>query len=242
MKKIMILNNSGNVGKSFLARELFYFNMQNMQDVCDDVALIEIETHNSSSSKFGIDTIKISGKELNTLYKQLLINDCAVIDVGASNVIALFEELAKNDVNNIIDEIDYFVVPTNTKAKIQDDTLKILLALIELRVPKEKIKVIFNAVDNIKQMNTFIQKASKIIDINKNLVIPEYSYLNEIEKMGVTTYQLANSEKDYKALAKEAYKQGDIEKGDKYADLSLMKGSAKKITEKLREIFEYLKK
>jgi len=237
--KVMILNNSGNVGKSFLARELFYFNMQN---VCDDVALIEIETHNSASSKFNIDTIKISGRELNTLYKQLLINDCAVVDVGASNIIALFEELAKNDVNNIIEEIDYFVVPVTNKSKIQDDTLKILLALIELGVPREKIKVVFNAVDDIKQMNAFIQKASKIVDINENLVIPEYQYLNEIEKMGITTYQLANSEKDYKALAKEAYKQGDIEKGDKYADLSLMKGSAKKISEKLKEIFEYFKK
>ncbi len=237
--KVMILNNSGNVGKSFLARELFYFNMQN---VCDDVALIEIETHNSASSKFNLDTIKISGKELNTLYKQLLINDCIVVDVGASNIIALFEELAKNDVNNIIDEIDYFVVPVNTKAKIQDDTLKILLALIELGVPREKIKVVFNAVDNIKQMNAFIQKASKIVDIDENLIINEYQYLNEIEKMGVTTHQLANSEKDYKALAKEAYRSGDIEKGDKYADLSLMQGSAKKITEKLRELFEYFKK
>ena len=237
--KVMILNNSGNVGKSFLARELFYFNMQN---VCNDVALIEVETHNSASSKFNIDTIKISGRELNTLYKQLLINDCAVVDVGASNIIALFEELAKNDVNNIIEEIDYFVVPVTNKSKIQDDTLKILLALIELGVPREKIKVVFNAVDDIKQMNAFIQKASKIVDINENLVIPEYQYLNEIEKMGITTYQLANSEKDYKALAKEAYKQGDIEKGDKYADLSLMKGSAKKISEKLKEIFEYFKK
>ena len=237
--KVMILNNSGNVGKSFIARELFYFNMQN---VCDDVALIEVETHNSASSKFGIETIKISGRELNTLFKQILINDCVVVDVGASNIIALFQELEKNNADNIIDEIDYFVVPVNTKAKIQDDSLKILLALNTLNIPKSKIKVIFNAVDDIKQMNAFIQKASKIVDIDENLVIPEYSYLNEIEKMGVTTYQLTNSDKDYKALAKESYKSGDMEKGDKYADLSLMQGSAKKITERLKEIFEYFKK
>jgi len=237
--KIMILNNSGNVGKSFLARELFYFNMQND---CNDVALIEIETHNSSSDKFGIDTIKISGKEIGTLYKQILINDCAIIDVGASNIISLFEELAKNDVNNIIEEIDYFVVPVNMKAKIEDDTLKILFALVNIGVPKEKIKVIFNAVDNIKQMNTFIEKASKIVDIDENLVVPEYQYLNEIETMGVTTYQLANSDKDYKQLAKEAYKKGDTELGDRYADLSLMKGSAKNISNRLQEIFEYFKK
>ena len=237
--KIMILNNSGNVGKSFITRELFYFNMQSN---CDDVALIEIETHNSASSKFGIDTLKISGKELSTLFKQILMSDCAIIDVGASNIVALFEELAKNNAGNIIEEIDYFVVPVTPKAKIQDDSLKVLYALQSLNVPKEKIKVIFNAVYNIKQMNVFIQKSKEIVDINENLVILEYEYLNEIEKMGVTTYQLANSDKDYKALAKEAYKNGDMEKGDKYADLSLMQGSAKKITEKLKEIFEYFKK
>ena len=237
--KIMILNNSGNVGKSFLARELFYYNMQ---EICGNVALIEIETHNSASDKFGIKTIKISGKELNTLFKQLLINDCAVVDVGASNIVNLFETLAKNDVSNIIEEIDYFVVPVTDKAKIQDDTLKILIALKALNIPKEKIKVIFNAVDNIKQMNTFLQKAKEIVDIDENLAIPEYEYLNEIEKMGITAYQLANSNKDYKALAKEEYKKGDFEKGDKYANLSLMQGSAKAINNKLKEIFKYFKK
>lgn len=236
--KIMILNNSGNVGKSFLARELFYFNMKNS---CDDVALIEIETHNSASAKFGIETTKISGKELNTLFKQILINDCAVIDVGASNIVALFEELSKNDAGNIIEEIDYFIVPVNSKSKIQDDSLKILLALNALNIPKEKIKVIFNAVDNIKKMNTFIPKAKQIVDINENLVIPDFQYLNEIEKMSITTNQLANSEKNYKALAKEAYKSGDMEKGDKYADLSLMQGSSKTINNKLQEMFEYFK-
>jgi len=233
--KIMILNNSGNVGKSFLSRELFYYNMQNE---CDNVALIEIETHNSANDKFGIEIIKISGKELNTLFKQLLINNCAVIDVGASNIISLFETLEKNNVDNVIEEIDYFVIPVNTKAKIQDDTLKVLLALKNINVSTKKIKIVINAVDNIKQMNNFIEKAKQIgIDIDKNLVIPEYEYLNEIEKMSITAYQLANSNKDYKALAKEAYKQGEIEKGDKYADLSLIQGSAKAISNKLKEIF-----
>ena len=236
--KVMILNNSGNIGKSFLARELFYFNMQN---ICDDVTFIEIETHNSASSKFNIDTIKISGKELNALYKQLLINDCVVVDVGASNIIALFEEFAKNDINNIIEEIDYFIVPVNTKAKIQDDTLKILIILNEIGVSKEKIKIVFNAVDDIKQMNTFIQKAKEIIDINENLIIPEYQYLNEIEKMEITIHQLANSDKNYKQLAKDAYKKGNMELGDKYADLSLMQGSAKKIIQTLNDIYNYLK-
>jgi len=236
--KVMILNNSGNVGKSFLARELFYINMQND---CDDVALIEIETHNSASSKFGIDTIKISGKEIGTLYKQLLMNDCAVIDVGASNIIALFEELSKNDVNNIIEEIDYFIVPVTSKSKIQDDTIKVLLALKTLDIPKEKIKIIFNSVDDIKQVDTFIQKAKEIVDIDENLVIPEYQHLNEIEKMNITTYKLANAEKDYKTLAKEAYKKGDIELGDKYAELSLMQGTAKAITKNLQNVFNAIR-
>lgn len=236
--KVMILNNSGNVGKSFIARELFYINMQND---CDDVALIEIETHNSASSKFGIDTIKISGKEIGTLYKQILMNDCIVADVGASNIVALFEELSKNDVNNIIEEIDYFIVPVTAKSKIQDDTIKVLLALKTLYIPKEKIKIIFNSVDDIKQVDTFIQKAKEIVDIDEDLVIPEYQYLNEIEKMNVTTYKLANSEKDYKTLAKEAYRKGNIELGDKYAELSLMQGSAKAISNKLQEIFKKIK-
>jgi hypothetical protein len=239
--KVMVLNNSGNVGKSFLSRELFYFNML-QQNECDDVALIEVETHNSANSKFNIETIKISGKELNTMYKQLLMNDCVITDVGASNIVNLFQTLAKNDVNDIIDEFDYFIVPVVPNAKIEDDTLKVILALTSINVPKEKIKIIFNNVDDINRMNDFIQKAKEFVDINKNLIIQSFDYTNEIEKMGITINQLANSDKDYKALAKESYKKGDTDLGDKYADLSLMKGSAKAITKKMQELFEYLKK
>jgi pyruvate formate-lyase activating enzyme-like uncharacterized protein len=91
-------------------------------------------------------------------------------------------------------------------------------------------------------MNDFIQKAKEFVDIDKNLIIPNYDYIDEIEKMGITINQLANSDKDYKALAKESYKKGDTDLGDKYANLSLMKGSAKAITKKMQELFEYLKK
>lgn len=236
--KIMILNSSGNVGKSFLSRELFYYNMQNN---CDEIAFIEIETHNSASDIFEIKTIKLSGKDINTLYKQLLMNECVIIDVGASNIISFLETLIKNNIDNILEEIDYFIIPVNSNSKIQDDTLKLLLTLTQLNFPKEKIKLIFNAVDNINEVKDFIEKANEIINIDTNLIIPNFNYLNKIEKTGFTAYQLANSKKDYKALAKEAYKKGDIELGDKYANLSLMQGSAKKITQTLNNLYNYLK-
>lgn len=235
---IMILSNSGNVGKSFLARELFYANLD-----YENTTLIEIETHNSANTKFeNLDVISISGKDIKNLLQLLLQLDCAIIDVGASNIINLFEELNKNDINLILEEIDLFVVPVIPKSKQQDDTLKTLFALQKLGVSLEKVKIIFNQADDLADFETFIKKVNELgYIIDENLVIKDYENLNKIELLGITANQLADSEKDYKALAKEAYKQGDTEKGNKYAELALLKGTAKAITKNLQDVFEGLK-
>lgn len=236
--KIAILNNSGNVGKSFLARELFYANLD-----CEDKKIIEIETHNSASSKFGdLDVVSIGGKDIKNLLQLLLQLDCAVIDVGASNIISFLETLVKNDMSLILDEIDLFVVPVVPQTKQQEDTLKTLSAIKELGVPAEKVRIVFNATDNLSDLDTFIKKAQELgYTIDKKLVIKDYENLHKIELLGITANQLANSEKDYKALAKEAYKQGDTEKGNKYAKLALFKGTAKAITQNLQDVFNALK-
>ncbi len=232
--KVMILNNSGNVGKSFLARELLYANME-----CEDKKIIEIETHNSANEKFNdINVISISGRDIKSLLQLLLQLDCAIVDVGASNIINFFEELGKNDMDMIFEEIDFFIVPVVPQTKQQEDTLKTLSAIKELGIPTEKVRIVFNATDNIADFDTFIEKAKQLgYTIDNNLTIKDYENLHKIELLGITANQLASSDKNYKALAKEAYKQGDTEKGNKYAELALLKGTAKAITKNLQDVF-----
>jgi len=237
--KIIVLNNSGNVGKSFITRELL-FNKCNQENG----RIVEVETHNSSSSKFKSlkdFIVKIEGNQINELFKMILSEDDLIVDVGASNVIEFLKTLTKTNADMILDEIDMFIVPSTPDIKIQEDTIKTIVALKSFGV-ENKIKVIFNKFENKNQFKDLIDKLNKIgIKINEDLVIFNYENLNEIEKMGVTINELANNEKDYKALAKKAYREGNMEEGNKYADLALMKGSAVTIDKQLDEICNKLK-
>jgi len=201
--------------------------------------IIEVETNNSSSSKFKSlkdYIVKIEGNQINELFKIILSEDDLVIDVGASNIIEFLKALTKTNADMILDEIDIFVIPATPDVKIQEDTIKTIIALKNFGV-ENKIKVIFNKFGNKSQFKELIKKLEKIgIKIDEDLVIFNYENLNEIEKMGVTISELANNEKDYKALAKKAYKEGNVEEGNKYADLALMKGSAVIIDNQLDKI------
>jgi MinD superfamily P-loop ATPase len=65
--KICILNGSGKIGKSSIAREVFYTNME-------DCILYEIESNNSGSDKFNLDNyFKIAASGFDEdIYSDLL--------------------------------------------------------------------------------------------------------------------------------------------------------------------------
>jgi hypothetical protein len=238
--KILVLNSSGNVGKSFLTRELLFSKCNKSQG-----KIVEIETYNNSSKKFFADNdtiVSIGGNEIDTLFEMLLEEDNLVVDIGASNIIEFFNELLKNDPEMILEEIDYFVIPTTPDDKIKADTLKVASALKNLGVAN-KVIVIYNKADFESQFKDLIDKLNEIgikTDFNK-FNIPAFKAVSEIEGMGITITQLANSEKDYKALAKEEFKKGNKDIAKKYSKLALLKGSAKAITETLNNICQNIK-
>lgn len=236
--KVMIVNNSGNVGKSFVAREVFYHNMN-----CDDKKILEIETHNSSSKRFDElkdDVIQIGGQEIGELNKHLIFDDCLIVDTGASNVTDLLRELEKNDKEGILGEIDLFVVPVPPKEKQQKDSFKIVSILADV-VPAEKIKVIYNMADRLEDYADFDRAIKKLgLEPNHELQILDYETINQIESLGVTVARLAASEEDYRTAAKEAFKAGKKEEAEELAELALLKGSAGTIRENLRRVYEQI--
>ena len=139
--KIFILNSSGNVGKSLLARELFYPRLK-------DAKLIEIETVNSDSSNF--DSLNITkfkaDDDFMEIYTEIITNENLILDVGASNLAAFWEETSKFAGINML--FDLFVIPTGVRGKLQEDTYKTIRFLRSEGIEDEKIKVIFNGVEN----------------------------------------------------------------------------------------------
>jgi len=137
--KIFILNSSGNVGKSLLARELFYPRLE-------DALILEIETVNSGSAKFpnlNIDKFRATD-DFSEIYMRILGTENVIVDVGASNLSAFWEAIS--EFAGVGDLFDIFVVPSRSTEKIQTDTYKTIDFLRSEGINDERIKVIFNDV------------------------------------------------------------------------------------------------
>jgi hypothetical protein len=134
MMKVVVINYSGNVGKSTVARHLLSPRMNNAQ-------VIAVESINSD----GTEEEAMRGKEYAELLESLATLDEAVIDVGASNVEDFVAMMGKYRGSQ--EDFDYFVVPTMSKQKQQTDTISTIKALTELGVPAKKLRVVFNMVE-----------------------------------------------------------------------------------------------
>jgi hypothetical protein len=235
MKKILITNNSGNVGKSFISRELFYSNFKSNSKV-----IIEIESNNSSSESYkNVNTKKMEGKDLSTLFDNIFEHDEFVIDVGASQIIPFFTELQKSGGIDE-DDIDLIIVPVTSDSKIQNDSIKTLSILNNLDLNK-KVKVIFNRVDNISDIQTFIKKAKEIgYQVDPNLRILNYDAINKISELYLTVTELSQSKKDYKTLAKKAVLDKNLEEKEKYAKLYTLKKYADGIVKNLNVVYDLI--
>lgn len=233
--KILVVNNSGNVGKSFLSRELFYNMFDNESKV-----IIEVETHNSSSSKYeAINSIKFDGDDLTSVFDSMLSYEDYVVDVGASQIIPFFKELEKS---GGVDEedIDLVIVPVTGDDKIQDDSLKTLKVLENMKF-KEKTRVVFNRVDNKSEVEDFIENAKNIgYELNTDLMILNYDAINKISKLNITINYLANSSKDYKGLAKQAAKESNLKDKAGYAEMYTLQKYSKGIENNLSKVYNLL--
>lgn len=230
--KVAVINNSGNVGKSFISRELFYPNMENG-------IIIEVETHNSSSEKFNVETKKIKGDEFDKLFPLMYKYDEFVVDIGASQVIPFLNELSKS--SDVFDDLDYIILPVTNNGKIQEDTIKTMMLLQNLNL-QDKVSVILNRADNLEQFDVFFELAehNTNINVNKNLRIFEYDVINNLEKTEKCAWELASDDTDFKKLAQKAFRSGDDEEGTTLAELDYIKKFSTGIKKNMDTVYALL--
>jgi len=132
--KIAVINFSGNVGKSTIARHLLLPRIEGAE-------LVAIESVNADDGKGP----SMRGRQFGELQEYLQTVDSAVVDIGASNVEELLGLMQRYRGSHA--DFDYFVVPTVQAFKQQQDTIATLVELARLGIPPSRVKLVFNMVE-----------------------------------------------------------------------------------------------
>ena len=212
--KICVLNLSGNVGKSTLAGHLLAAFMPKAK-------IISVESINASNTQdvTGVDVEELSASRFKEIFRELLIHDDVIVDVGASNVAAFMSEITR--FKSAVGEFDLLVVPTVPADKQQRDTISTIDWLHALGVDGRKVRVIFNqyAPDSHEPVHVAYAKVSGygISEGNGKAVFEPHAIVshNEVYEMvkrsGRTMGELAADATDWRQARTAAKAAGDAD-------------------------------
>ncbi|CAJ0807621.1 hypothetical protein LMG19083_04589 [Ralstonia psammae] len=192
--KIAVINFSGNVGKSTVARHL-------LAPRLGDTAVISVESINADDN----EGPTMRGNEFGALQEKLMFLDDAVVDIGASNVEELVSRMKSYSGSH--EDFDLFVVPTVPDAKQERDTLATIKALSdEIGIDRDRIRVVLNMVD---PRDAIVPKFASLFafhDTHGGFVLREDAAIYENELFGklansaLTIGDLLADTTDYKAM------------------------------------------
>lgn len=230
--KVAVINYCGTVGKTTIAAHLLAPRMEQAR-------IYAIETINETAGDLGLDIEKMKGDKFGKLYKELLMADNAIVDVGASNVEDFIDRMIKFEESHA--EFDYFIVPVTSGGKEQKETLKSIQALAGVGVEPNKIRVVFNRVDT-DVADEFAPilgyaKTAKACVANPAAAIYENEVFNLLSAKKTTITAVVQDETDYKALLRGLDKDADKKKAAHYADMHAIKGLARGVNRQLDAVF-----
>lgn len=189
---IVLVNFSGNVGKSTLCQYLLRPRI--------NAEIFAVETINANEFD---DVAKLKGEQFKELITNIDSCENSIIDVGSSNVEDFFEQAKKLKASG---EFDFFIIPVTPIVKQQEDTISTIKFLLSLGVNKEKIHVVFNMVDDFdlfeRDFSILIKFNSKTdsFDLNTNLIISNNDFYAENKGSGKTIDDIVNDKRNFKEL------------------------------------------
>lgn len=195
--KIAVINFSGNVGKSTIARHLLLPRIPGAD-------LIAIESLNADEGQGQA----LRGRQFGELQEYVQTVDNVVVDIGASNVEELMAQMKRYRGSH--DDFDGFVVPTVPALKQQQDTIATLIELSRIGVPAARLKLVFNMVEaGVKVDQAFdpllaFLKQQPIAKVNLNCMLGQNEIYGRIKGTKTGLASLASDPTDYKALIVQA--------------------------------------
>ena len=133
--KLAVINFSGNVGKSTVARHL-------LAPRIPGAHVIAVESVNATDAP----AMTIRGRQFDQLQEYLQTASDVVVDVGASNVEDLLALMRRYRGSH--EDFDAFIVPTVPARKQQLDTAATLSELARIGVCAQRIRLLFNQVED----------------------------------------------------------------------------------------------
>jgi hypothetical protein len=195
--KLAVINFSGNVGKTTVARHLLAPRIPGCQ-------LVAVESINADDGQ----PVTIRGRQFAQLQEFLQSVDNVVVDIGASNV----EELLKlmRRYRDSQQDFDAFVVPTVPARKQQQDTAATLAELASIGVPTQRLRVVFNQVDGDNPIDSTFETLLAYCATTgvAHPSLTAFISFNEVYALvrgtGQSLGELAADRTDYKALIAKA--------------------------------------
>jgi len=225
--KVAVLNFSGNVGKSTVAKYL-------LKPRIPGAHLVAVETINADEGEG--DAMK--GREFGQLQKDLMKLDAAVVDIGASNVEDVIRLMTQYEGSH--EEFDLFVVPTTRDAKQCRDTMGTIDALAEMGVARDRIRLVFNRVEPGSEVTQeFAGLFDYIAEERKAKITPKATIFDSdlyqgLRSLGHTVESLLEDETDWRAQLRAAT---DPVERDRCAEMIAMRRLAASAKRNLDEVF-----
>lgn len=231
---VTILNWTGTVGKTTLAAHLLAPRM-------DNAPIFAIESINETAASLGIDVEKMKGNKFRELFKKIMLEENAIIDVGASNIEEFMSNMIKFDDSH--EEIDYFIVPVTSGTKEQKETISMVDSLAKIGVPANKIRVVFNRVsadvsDEFPYVLGFCKKEKSFI-ANPKCAIWETELFDALSVKQLNIDTILNDPNDYKSMLRTNREASEKER-NQWADMHGLKALSKSVKRNLDEVYASL--
>jgi hypothetical protein len=228
--KTVVINYTGTVGKTTVSANLLAPRMA-------DAKIFAIESINETAQDLGLDVNKMRGDRFRELLQSIVLEDNAIIDVGASNVEDFMDNL--QGFEGAHEEIDFFIVPVTSGTKEQKETISMINSLSAIGVPADKIRVVFNRVirDVAEEFSMIVNyhEATKLFWLDFTCAIYETELFDALSVNKLTMEMLMADENDYKELLKN--KDADPDDRQNWSDMFGLKLLCKGVNRKLDAVF-----
>lgn len=191
--KIAVINFSGNVGKTTVARHLLVPRLAGAELVC-------VESINADDGQGQA----LRGRQFGELQEYLQTVESVVVDIGASNVEDLLALMRKYRGSQ--EDFDCFIVPTVPALKQQQDTIATLAELAQIGVPASRMKVVFNMVEDgtdvARAFDTLLAFVAErpIAQADARCCLGDNEIYERVKGADADIAALARDSTDYKAL------------------------------------------